>query len=285
MPEISGFLHRADDRELVKSALRVMGSKVLVDVIFGGLLDGNELFITDQHGGRTRSVLGQRVRVGEGLGGQAMQRSQPLGVANYLESDKITHMFDSVIRTEGLCTMAAVPIVVRGASRGVLYASTRDRYHLGPSILREFQQAAAAISYELQVRDEVDRRLSMLRVADSADIGKDQDLTESVREIHAELISMSQLADDKQFSDRLYELAMTLSPVQATPGATSIKLSKRQTDVLSQVALGCEYAEVGRRLGLQLVTVRSYMRAIMAKLEARNRVEAVAIARRYRLIP
>lgn len=263
-----------------------MGVRVLVDVLFGGVLDGNELLISDQMGGRTRSVLGQRVRLGDGLGGKAMLSARPVGVDDYLESTEITHVFDSVIRLEGLRTMAAVPVLVEGRPRGALYAATRDRYHLGNSILGEVQRAAATIGHEIRVRDEVDRRVAILRVAESEAIGRDHDFAEVLRQNYAELISIARLDNDEELAGRLRRFAERLRLPASEPVADEgPSLSRRQLDVLAQVALGCEYAEVGRRLGLKVTTVRSYMRAITAKLGVHNRLEAVALARRHRLLP
>jgi len=62
-------------------------------------------------------------------------------------------------------------------------------------------------------------------------------------------------------------------------------LSARELDVLAQVALGCTNAEAAKRLSLKPETVKSYLRSGTAKLGARTRHEAVAKARRARLLP
>lgn len=286
MADLAGSLHRADDRALVSSSLRSMAANALVDLLFGGVFNGSELVISDQMGGRTRSVLGQRVRLGDGLGGKAMERGRTQGVSDYLESTAITHVFDHVIVQEGLRTMAAVPVLVNGRARGALYAATRDRYHLGNGILGEVHQAAISIGYEIRVRDEVDRRVAIIRIAEGEEVSRDRSLAELVRETYAELVSMARLSDDAALAAHLREFAAGLRPPAESPRAGARpKLSPRQLDVLSQVALGCEYAEVGARLGLQLATVRSYMRAIMVKLSVHSRIEAVSVARLHGLLP
>ena len=70
-------------------------------------------------------------------------------------------------------------------------------------------------------------------------------------------------------------------------GASSpeVTLSRRELDVLAQVALGCTNAEVSQRLSLKPETVKSYLRSATAKLGARTRHEAVTKARRSRLLP
>jgi DNA-binding CsgD family transcriptional regulator len=62
-------------------------------------------------------------------------------------------------------------------------------------------------------------------------------------------------------------------------------LSARELDVLAQVALGCTNAEAAKRLSLKPETVKSYLRSATAKLAAHTRHEAVAKARRARLLP
>ncbi|MBB5082014.1 response regulator transcription factor [Nonomuraea endophytica] len=55
-------------------------------------------------------------------------------------------------------------------------------------------------------------------------------------------------------------------------------LTQREVDVLRLVAGGAEATEVASRLHLTAGTVRNYLTAIVAKLNARNRTDAVRIA-------
>ncbi|MFI9552889.1 DNA-binding response regulator [Nonomuraea endophytica] len=55
-------------------------------------------------------------------------------------------------------------------------------------------------------------------------------------------------------------------------------LTQREVDVLRLVAGGAEATEVAARLHLTAGTVRNYLTAIVAKLNARNRTDAVRIA-------
>jgi two-component system response regulator DesR len=56
-------------------------------------------------------------------------------------------------------------------------------------------------------------------------------------------------------------------------------LSARETDVLRLVADGADAHEIGRRLQLSAGTVRNYIANASMKLDARNKVDAVRIAR------
>jgi two-component system response regulator DesR len=55
-------------------------------------------------------------------------------------------------------------------------------------------------------------------------------------------------------------------------------LTERENDVLRLTASGAEQAEVAARLGLSSGTVRNYLATAVAKLGARNRVDAIRIA-------
>lgn len=61
-------------------------------------------------------------------------------------------------------------------------------------------------------------------------------------------------------------------------------LSKRETEVLQLLADGLTTEAVGQKLFLSPTTVRSYAENAMRKLEARNRVHAVAIAIRLGIL-
>lgn len=57
-------------------------------------------------------------------------------------------------------------------------------------------------------------------------------------------------------------------------------LTRREVDVLTLAAEGLSNHAIGRRLGLQMNTVKNYLRAVHRKLGATSRTEAVMIAAR-----
>ena len=64
-------------------------------------------------------------------------------------------------------------------------------------------------------------------------------------------------------------------------------LTRREIDVLKLAAEGLSNHAIGRRLGLQMNTVKNYLRSVHRKLGARSRTEAVMIAARagYPVLP
>lgn len=66
--------------------------------------------------------------------------------------------------------------------------------------------------------------------------------------------------------------------------ATCPPLSPRQADVLSLVSLGLSNDDIAYKLGISAPVVRDYLKAVMAKIGAANRAEAVAIAMRKHLL-
>ena len=62
------------------------------------------------------------------------------------------------------------------------------------------------------------------------------------------------------------------------------QLTSRQLEVLNSMSQGFSNADIAGQLGIKEFSVREHVAGIMAKLEASNRAEAVAIALRKRLL-
>lgn len=65
---------------------------------------------------------------------------------------------------------------------------------------------------------------------------------------------------------------------------TPDRLTPRETEVLQLLSDGCSTADMAEELGLSTNTVRNHVSAIMAKLGAHSRLEAVNIARQRDLL-
>lgn len=277
---------RPDDRELLRASLRLLSGRFRPAVLFAGLASGELLQLTDFLGTATSSLQQLVVVPGTGLGGRVFTQRRPYLVEDYIASEGITHEYDLAVRRERLTSMAAVPVVVRGHSRAVLYIASRDSAPLGENAVCEAMEAAAEIAAELRIRDEVDRRVSIIDTARAAPaLVQDRSWLEHVREAHAELRSLAGTVSDPHLARQLDIIGSHLAPPSAVGIHPTARLARRELDVLAQVALGCSYQETAERLGLKAVTVKSYLQNAMSKLSAHNRLEAVSAARRLGLIP
>jgi len=78
---------------------------------------------------------------------------------------------------------------------------------------------------------------------------------------------------------------ITRTPVATHPGPVAPeRLTPRQYEVLQLVAGGATTDEIAALLQLSRETVRNHVQAVLRRLNAKNRLEAVAIARRDALV-
>lgn len=78
---------------------------------------------------------------------------------------------------------------------------------------------------------------------------------------------------------------MSTITTMRTPNFTKVKLTKRETEVLSLVAQGHTSQEVADMLFLSARTVSYHLAQVYSKLEVTNRVQAFRAAARLGLIP
>ena len=122
-------------------------------------------------------------------------------------------------------------------------------------------------------RDEVDRLDDALEAGIRGYVlksGPPGELVRAVRMVHAGLPFIDPALAGGLLSRRL--------------GKPTSPLSRRETEVLQLLAEGLTTEAAGQKLFLSPTTVRSYAENAMRKLEARNRVHAVAIAVRMGLL-
>jgi DNA-binding CsgD family transcriptional regulator len=274
--------------ELIARAVRELAQRTRFPVAFGGLVDEGVVSVTSIIGNRTRALDGLRVRPERGLGGRAMMEQRPRMTSDYGSSRQITHDYDNFVLGEGLRTLLALPILVAGRPRGVLYAGAWEHAPVGGVTTAPAMQVAQAVADELRIRDEVDRRLRSVAPPTDA-VAPPQ--REELRESFAELRSIAASVDDAELrariarvESRLVALAGDASPTATGPIPT-VHLSRRETDVLACAALGATNAEIAAQLGLREGTVKAYLGTAMSKLDASTRHSAVAKARRAGLLP
>ncbi|WP_313959785.1 LuxR C-terminal-related transcriptional regulator [Microbacterium paludicola] len=272
--------------------MRELAQRTRFPVAFGGLMAEGSVPVTAIVGTRTRSLEGLTVRPERGLGGRAMMELRPRLTSDYGSSRQITHDYDSYILGEGLRTLLAIPIIVDGRSRGVLYTGAWREAPVGGVTTAPAMSVAEAVASELRIRDEVERRVRALSAQPQSVTGSDR---EELRESFAELRGISAEVADAQLRSRLDRLEQRLlafagaEPSGATGPITrpipTVRLSPRETDVLACAALGCTNSEIAARLGLREGTVKAYLGTAMSKLDASTRHAAVARARRMGILP
>jgi LuxR family transcriptional regulator, regulator of acetate metabolism len=278
---------RPDDRDVLRAAVREVHARSGMSVVFAGPVQGRTFVIDEMVGARTRHLRGLEIRSGAGLGGRVLCEGRPVGVEDYSSALDITHEYDGPVLAEGLHTVAAVPVLVAGRARAVLYAASREGGSIGDRVRDALARAAARMGAELAVRDEVDRRLALMDAAPAAPSAvEDPARWEEVRAVHADLRLAAQAIEDAALRELLLSACGRLAALGAAPDAPpAVHLSAREVDVLTQVALGCSNRETATRLSLRPETVKSYLGSAMTKLDAHTRLEAVVRARRLGLLP
>lgn len=276
-----------DDTDLIAEAVHELARRTRFPVAFGGLLRDGEVPVTTIVGNRTRRLEGLRVRPERGLGGRAMTELRPRMTRDYRTSQQITHDYDGFVLGEGLRTLLAIPIVVDGRSRGVLYAGAWAETGVGGVTAAPAMTVAESVASELRIRDEVDRRA---RALSPPAPGMSAAQREELRASFAELRSISASVADQDLRARLGALERRLlvlseDGAREDDPASTAPLSPRETDVLACVALGATNAQTAERLGLRESTVKAYLGSAMTKLNASTRHAAVAHARRAGILP
>jgi len=276
------------DDQLVARAVGDLSKRTRFPVVFGGLERSGAIHVTAIAGTRTRSIEGLVVQASKGLGGASFVEGRPRLALDYRTSRSITHDYDRAILGEGISTLLAVPVMVAGRARGIIYCGSWQRSPVGDVVSRPVFAAAESLSTELRVRDEVRRRLALSPVPEAA-ASLPTAAREELRESYAELRSIAASVEDATLRERLTQLEKRLAALSSdgTAPAAQVEssLSPREIDVLACCALGSTNAEIGATLGLKEGTVKSYLASAMSKLDASTRHAAVMRARRAGILP
>ncbi len=279
----------SSEDDLLARAVGDLATRTGLPVAFGGYERSGVIDVTAVVGNRTPHLATLVVQPSRGLGGRAFVERRPRLALDYRSSRNITHDYDRAVLGEGIATLFAVPVLVGGTPRGVLYCGSWSRSPFGEQTARTALQVASDLGTELRVRDEVDRRLRLLPTADAPrPAGLDVAAREELREAYAELRSIGAEVGDAGIRRRLAALEARLATLardeEGPVEALDVRLSPRETDVLACAALGQTNAEIAANLTLREGTVKSYLQSAMAKLDASTRHAAVARARRAGLL-
>ncbi len=255
----------------------------------GGVVSqgGARLVLSELHNMRCELLRGIVVAPGIGLGGRVLQYRRPVAVDDYVESTSITHQFDRAVASDQIRAAIALPVRVHGAVRAVVYGAARTPTAFGERTVDAAMAVTRRLAHDIAVEEQVQRRVGrILQEQAHRARGDLAPLTgRDVAELNAELVAVAAAVSDPDLRDRLVALSDRLSGGGAAKAARSmIRLSRREADVLIQLAAGCTNQEIADRLSILPTTVKTHLRNAMRKLGARNRVEAVSAARHAGLV-
>lgn len=239
-------------------------------VAFGGVTRssaaGQELLLTRLAGTAGSSLRGLSVAPGLGLGGSVLVLGTPQRVADYATSMTITHDYDRiVVDEERLTSIAAVPVVVSGTVRAVLYAALRNGQPLGDRVVRLMSAVATQLAHDVHQFHHVPE----IDPADAVSTAL-HDLAQVIAE-----------STDPAVRARLQRIHQVLNAGRAGSSAhvrNALSLSPRELDALRLAATGATNADIAANLGLREGTVKAYLKTAMRKLGAPNRAAAVHAA-------
>ena len=275
------------DLELLNRSLRTLARRASFPLAFGGLTTSGGAPLTSFVGTRGQSLNGLLIEPMQGLGGRVMAERQPVSAPRYSSAVTITHRYDREVLAENIVSLLAVPVIVDGTVRAVLYGGHRVVTPLGDSVIGQSMKVAQNLAWEYSVHDEVDRRIALMETEGMLGAGGERttDDREQLRDLFTELREIARNIVDPGLARRLDALGQSLGRAAGSPANSPSLLSPREIDVLGQAALGKRNAHIGLQLGLTESTVKSYVSSAMRKLGATNRYQAVILCRRLGLIP
>lgn len=273
-----------DEDEAVRAALTSLKTATGIPVtMYATLLPDNRLQITHWVGLRTPALHDLIIEPGVGVGGRVVATRRAVGVSDYVRASVISHNNDKYIQEEGLHSLVAVPVIVHRDVCGVLYVGVHSPVRLGDKVIEEVTLTARVLEQDLAVsaalRHYTSGKMSGMkpgRLMNGAE-------WEQVRSAHSKLRMLTNRVTDDAVRHELEELCeQMVTPVHMSQAT---KLSARELDVLSCVALGYTNVEAAEEMGIGSETVKSYLRSVMRKLGAHTRYEAVNAARRIGALP
>lgn len=108
---------------------------------------------------------------------------------------------------------------------------------------------------------------------------------ESPENLHRGILEIMDGGAPMTPSIALKALTILRNPAEIpTENTTDYDLTKRETEVLEHLSKGLNYGEIAANLFISQGTVRKHIENIYRKLQVRNKLEAVNLARRERLI-
>ncbi len=251
--------------------------------MYATVLPDNRLQISQWIGLRTPALQNLVIDSGVGVGGRVLSTRRPVGVSDYTRANVISHENDAIIQDEGLHSIVAVPVIVNREVRGVLYVGVHSPVRLGDKVIEEVTMTARTLEQDLAVNAAARRNEGVRSGTNKQGRLMNGAEWEQIRSTHSKLRMLANRIEQDDIRAELEELCdQMVAPVRVKQ---TTKLSARELDVLSCVALGHTNLEAAEEMGIGAETVKSYLRSVMRKLGAHTRYEAVNAARRIGALP
>lgn len=264
----------------VRIALARLRRATGVSVTFSGQVTETGIMLNRFDGPIVGPLRGARLAAGRGLGGRVVSQGRALAIPDYVRAAGITHEYDEIIRAEALRAMVAAPVVVARRPVAVLYAALRTSQHALDQLLTAVDAEARQLEQELAVQEALRRPHDASQHEPGMPVRR-------VDEAYARLRSLAATIEDPGLSAQLLETAGLLAPLpsdRATCTAATVTLTPRERDVLALLTAGHSNQDIATHLGVGLHTVKGHLKNLFVKLDATNRVHAVAEARRRLLV-
>ncbi|MYR07831.1 GAF domain-containing protein [Gordonia sp. SID5947] len=269
------------ETSLVMDALRRIRRSSGVSLAFAGMVSSattsRRQSVRLEHfvGNTAGALAGVAVDAGHGLGGKVISVRRPVAVDDYLRTPNITHRYNTIIATEGLRAMAAVPVIVDRRPVAVLYGALHTDAPIGARTFDVLSGEARALEQEI-----VAARL----IGRSDTTAEADELRDRLTEAYGNLRVLSRSVEDGVLAAEITRITEALVD-RGTVSGPAPALTRREGDVLALAAVGLSNARIAEDLGIGVHTAKGYMKDAMNKLGASTRIEAVVLARRAGLLP
>ena len=110
--------------------------------------DTNELVIKASYGVTDHYFNTQRIKINEGISGQAIATCEPVTVFNISESEIIKDK--NYLKSLGLVSIVVVPLIVKGRGRGVILCFFNKHHHFSQSEITLLQTLASHASIAIE---------------------------------------------------------------------------------------------------------------------------------------
>ncbi len=110
--------------------------------------DTNELVIKASYGVTDHYFKTQRIRIDEGISGQAIKKREPVTVFNIAENDAVKDK--NYIKSLGLVSIIAVPLIIKGLGRGVILCFFNKYHYFSQSEITLLQTLASHASIAIE---------------------------------------------------------------------------------------------------------------------------------------